>query len=185
MKRIFAAIKVEPSTRLLTVLNELKTNLQRDHIKWVNPNNVHITMKFFGETEELKIKEIISSLNDIALTFSPFEIEIKNLGIFGSSYKPRVIWIGIEKSHTLIHLANEVLDRMDQLGFIRDRQNFVPHLTLGRIKQIDQKNQFQDTVKNYKDIEIQVQRVNAFYLIESIVRSSGLEYKVIESFDLK
>jgi 2'-5' RNA ligase len=82
-------------------------------------------------------------------------------------------------------LANDVLNGMADIGFERDRQNFVPHLTIGRIKYTDNKNLFQQTIEKYKSIEIQRQTVDRFYLIESVLHSDGPVYKVLEEFTLQ
>lgn len=185
MKRIFAAVKIYPSEQLLHVFDQLKLELKRDKIKWVKPGNIHITLKFFGETDELEIPGIIDSLESVAKEKNPFEIEMKNVGIFGSPYNPRVIWFGLENAKPLINLANSVLNSMDVMGFKRDRQNFVPHLTIGRIKSIDQKNHFQDVINKYKHHDIQFQKIQRFHLIESILRPTGPEYKIIQTFELK
>ena len=185
MKRLFAAIKIYPSETFLQVYYGLKTNLKNDKIKWVDTKNIHITLKFFGETEEERIPEITDRLNEIAQNNSSFVLDIRNTGIFGSSYKPRVIWFGIEKNEQLTVLASEVLNAMDEIGFKRDRQNFVPHLTVGRIKYIDLKTRFQQTIDKYKSTEIQKQKVTGFNLYESILRPQGPEYRVIERFELK
>ena len=184
MKRLFAAIKINPSEEFLKTNYGLKTNLRNDKIKWVNINNIHITLKFFGETPEDRISEIIDRLTAIAANHSIFTLDIRNIGIFGSSYKPKVIWFGIEENERLIKLAKEVLRGMDDIGFKQDRQNFVPHLTIGRIKFIDDKNQFQQIIDKYKFADIQKQEVSEFILYESILKPQGPEYNVIERFKL-
>jgi 2'-5' RNA ligase len=183
MKRLFAAIKIYPSDTFLQVYYGLRTSLRNDKIKWVDTKNIHITLKFFGETGEDKIPEITEKLTEIAHVSPFFTMNIKNVGIFGSSYKPRVIWFGIEKNEQLTVLASQVLNAMDEIGFKRDRQNFVPHLTVGRIKYIDDKNRFQQTIDKYKFTEIQNQEVSGFNLYESILRPQGPEYRIIEKID--
>jgi 2'-5' RNA ligase len=185
MKRLFAAIKINPSDGFLQTYYRLKTNLRNDKIKWVDINNIHITLKFFGETQEERIPDISERLNAIAALHSHFTLDIRDIGIFGSTYKPRVIWYGIEENEGLLNLAKEVLSEMDKLGFKQDRQNFVPHLTIGRIKFIDDKKRFQQVIDKFKSIEIQKQEVAGFNLYESILRSQGPEYKIIESYKLK
>ncbi len=184
MKRLFAAIKIYPSDTFLKMYYSLKTNLKNDRIKWVDTKNVHITLKFFGETAEDKIPGIISGLNDVASVHPSFGLKIENVGIFGSSYKPRVIWFGIREDQKLIELASDVLDAMDGIGFMRDRQNFVPHLTVGRIKFIDDKNRFRQIVDNYASKDIQEQKVSGFNLYESILKPQGPEYKIVKEFQL-
>ncbi len=184
MKRIFAAIKIQPTEVFHNTYYQLKSKLKNEKIKWVELENIHITLKFFGETDESKIEGITELLTEIAQNHSPFTLELKDVGIFGSSYNPRVIWFGIEKSEQLTYLANDVLDQVGSLGFVRDRQNFVPHLTIGRIKFIDDKKRFQEVISRFKSIEIQEQKVDQFYLIESILRPQGPEYTILESFNL-
>ncbi len=184
MKRLFAAIKIYPSENFLKVYYGLKSNLRNDKIKWVDTKNIHITLKFFGETEESSIPEITDRLGGIARNHSSFVLDIKNVGIFGSSYRPKVIWFGIQQNEQLTGLASDVLDVMDEIGFKRDRQNFVPHLTTGRIKFVDNKSRFQQVIDNYRSKEIQNQEVTGFNLYESILKPQGPEYKIIERFQL-
>jgi 2'-5' RNA ligase len=185
MKRIFAAIKIHPEDQFIRIYEDLKSACNYDKLKWVELHNIHITLKFFGETEESRIPEIIDLLKDIALNHSSFNLYINNVGIFGSSYKPRVIWYGIDKNEKLLNLANDVLDRVQDIGFERDRQNFVPHLTIGRIKFIVDKQSFQKVIQQYKTVKIQEQKVGEFYLIESFLRPQGPEYKILQSFQLQ
>lgn len=185
MKRIFAAIKIQPSEVFLNTYFQLKSNLKNEKIKWVELENIHVTLKFFGETEESRIGGINELLSNIAHDHASFSLSLKNVGIFGSSYNPRVIWFGIEKNDQLISLANDVLDRVGNIGFKRDRQNFVPHLTIGRIKFIDDKKRFQEVISRFQTIDIQGQTVAQFYLIESILRPQGPEYKILETFNLQ
>lgn len=185
MKRIFAAIKINPNENFLRIYNELKSACRYDKINWVKPNNVHITLKFFGETEESRIDKIVSGLSDIANNHNRFSFDLKNAGIFGSHYKPRVVWFGVDGIQKIESLANDILDEMDELGFEKDRQNFVPHLTIGRIKYTDNKTLFQQTIEKYKSINIQSQTVDRFYLIESFLHSSGPVYEILEEFPLQ
>ena len=185
MKRIFAAIKINPVDQFVQIYNDLKSACLHDKIKWVELYNIHITLKFFGETEKGKIDGIKNLLTKISKNHTSFSLNIKDVGIFGSSYKPRVIWFDIEKNESLINLANDVLDQVRSIGFKSDRQNFVPHLTIGRIKYIDDKKRFQEVINKYRSIEIQEQKVDQFYLIESILTPNGPEYKILQSFHLQ
>jgi len=185
MKRLFAAIKIHPSPEFIRLYTELQNSLRIANIKWVDVNNIHITLKFFGETEESKIRGINKALAEVAFQNSSFVINLKNSGIFGSSYNPRVVWFGIEKSPALEKLAEEVLEAMDKTGFERDRQNFVPHLTVGRIKQVKDKRIFQEVIERYRTVEVQEEKVDRFLLFESILKPHGPEYRVLETFLLK
>lgn len=184
MKRIFTAIKVHPGEGFLQVFEDLKNNCSHDRITWVDPKNIHITLKFFGETEEERIPAISSLLLDIVGKHNPFELQLKGTGVFGSSYKPRVVWIGIDKNPTLISLGQEVMDSMESLGFKKDRQNFVPHLTLGRIKHIDDKHRFFELIGKYKNSAITSENINELHLIESRLTPKGPLYTVLERYEM-
>jgi RNA 2',3'-cyclic 3'-phosphodiesterase len=185
MKRLFAAIKIHPSVTFISLLYQFKQALRNENIKWVEPQNIHITLKFFGETEDFKIKGIIDQLTDVASRHEPFDFSIKGTGIFGSSYNPRVIWFGISERDELINLSNDVLNSMAKIGWERDRQNFVPHLTAGRIKHISDKVKLNEVIEKYKNIEIQEVKTNAFYLYESILRTQGPIYNILETFNFE
>jgi len=184
MIRIFAAIKIHPDEALMNIYMGLKNACKYDRINWVDPENIHITLKFFGETEESRIPEINQRLFEIASEYQPFELKLEGAGVFGSFYKPRVLWVGIKENEMLHKLGQEVLDKMDAIGFKKDRQNFIPHLTLGRIKYTDNKQRFFDLVGKYEDEHIKSELVDQFYLLESKLSSSGPEYTVLDTFDL-
>jgi len=148
----------------------------------VKPENIHITLKFFGETEEDRIEQIESRLHKSSSNHQPFNLSLQDVGIFGSHYKPRVIWFGIDKNEALDNLASDVIDKMHNIGFLRDRQNFVPHLTIGRIKLIDDKNRFSEVIMKYELIDVQQVQVESIYLFESVLSSSGPTYHIIKEF---
>jgi 2'-5' RNA ligase len=185
MKRLFAAIKVTPSESFLSRYFALKKSLEGEKIKWVDPGNIHITMKFFGETPEHHIPAIHAALEKAAAVSDPFDFNIVNTGIFGSAYKPRVIWFGIEPADGIISLAETIFDQLQEIGIERDRQNFVPHLTIARIKYLENKNHFQEVISRHRDGQIQKEEVNVFHLFESQLGRLGPKYYVLNSYSLK
>ena len=185
MKRLFAAIKIYPSDEFSRLYYEMRNRLKHEKIRWVAPGNIHITLKFFGETDEKLIPAINQALNATAKSCQSFDFELRNTGIFGSSYNPKVIWFGIRQSEKLVKLAGSVFEELDARGWKRDRQNFVPHLTIGRIKHINDKQLFQKIIDDFAEVEIQAVSVKEFHLYESILRKEGPEYKIQESYMLK
>ncbi len=185
MKRLFVAVKIHPSPELLQVYYALKKSLALEKIKWVEEDNFHLTLKFIGNTYTSQIDRIVETLETVASGTFSFEMNIQNPGIFGSRYNPRVIWLGIENNPQLIDLADKVLDGLDEAGFPRDRQNFVPHLTIGRIKYIRDKKNLRNTIEKHHGKYLQKVEVKEFYLYESILMREGPVYKVIRKFTLK
>jgi RNA 2',3'-cyclic 3'-phosphodiesterase len=184
MKRLFAAIKITPDENFLKIYFGLMKGLHFAKINWVRPENMHLTLKFFGETPEGQVEKIDSIMSDSLAAYTPLNIVIKNTGIFGSSYNPKVIWFGTEKSEILKNLAENLLENLDVNGFFRDRQNFVPHLTVGRIKDVQNKQLFQNVVDQYKNSFIQEVQVESIILFESLLSPSGPQYKKISEYSL-
>ncbi len=182
MKRLFIAVNVTPNHTLLKVYNDLQARCNKGKIKWVDAGLFHLTLKFLGETSETNENEIVSALHTIAATTHPFSFNLKGVGIFGSSYRPRIIRVNIEDDEQLIQLGNEIRHRLTLLGFPNDSQNFVPHLTLARIKQVQDKAFFQQSISLYKEVFFQKVSVTEFVLYESILHPKGPEYVVVEKY---
>jgi RNA 2',3'-cyclic 3'-phosphodiesterase len=182
MKRLFTAIKVIPDKKFIEQLHSLETSLRYERIKWVEDHNIHITLKFFGETDEKKIPGITAVLRNVAGTIKPFPLQLKGLGIFGSSYEPRVVWTGIEPYRELVDLMKQIHAELKTIGFEPDRQNLVPHLTLGRIKGLKDKASFQKTIDTYKTIASVEIPVESMILFESILKKEGPTYVALETF---
>jgi 2'-5' RNA ligase len=184
MKRLFAAIKIHPSASYISLFNEISSSLRHERIKWVEPENMHLTLKFFGETDEAKIPSICQAIETAVAQSKPFSLKIANTGVFGSHYDPKVLWFGIEKNNELENLGQDIFAELAKCGWEADRQNFVPHLTLGRIRKLKDKPLFQNIISQYNTIEIQEENVNEIILYESILRREGPLYLTVFSAKL-
>ncbi|MEI8048489.1 MAG: RNA 2',3'-cyclic phosphodiesterase [Bacteroidota bacterium] len=184
MKRLFAAIKIHPSARYISLFNEISSSLQHERIKWVEPENMHLTLKFFGETDEKQIPSIRQALAEAVAKSNPFVLKIANTGIFGSRYDPKVIWFGIEKQPDLDVLAKNIFGELEKYGWEQDRQNFIPHLTIGRIRELKDKPLFQQIISRYNTIDIQEENVSEIILYESVLRREGPLYVKVSSFQI-
>jgi len=184
MKRLFAAIKIHPTETFMQHYYSLKKPLKEEKIKWVEPGNLHLTMKFFGETPEKHIPVISEALGKAAQETPAFGFNIKDTGIFGSKYQPRVIWLGIAPHEDIVTLAENIFSNLKAAGIPRDRQNFVPHLTVARIKFLEDKKNFQQVIEKHRQVFIQNEEVKEFHLFESILRPQGPIYSILETYSL-
>jgi 2'-5' RNA ligase len=182
MKRLFIAIKVTPDEGFLIGFRELKRDLRHERIKWVEENNIHITLKFLGETDEKLVPAIAATLRNTAGDFARFSFSLTGTGIFGSRYDPRVVWCGIEPYKQLQDLMKRIHQDMGLHGFEPDRQNLVPHLTLGRIKFLQDKQLFQSVLEAHRDIQSDPVHAKEFILYESILKKEGPVYIDLERF---
>ncbi len=182
MKRLFAALKINPDPEFLSGYRSLQSAMNNQQIKWVEERNIHITLKFFGETEERKLPLISSILNKRASQTGPIELKLSKLGIFGSSYAPKVIWTGIEPYEQLATLMKNIQNDLKPAGFEPDRQNLVPHLTLGRVKMVKDKILFERAIGQFKNISSSSTTIGEIILFESILHREGPEYVALEKF---
>lgn len=185
MKRLFIAVKVVPEKEFINDYSLFRQKLFRNQITWVEPAVMHITLKFLGNISDEKIPAINQVLEKISNDFEAFRLNLDHLGIFGSSYAPRVIWWGASQPHQLTNLGLGVIDGLHEAGFLRDRQNFVPHLTLGRIKKVDDKKSFQSVIDEFRNGFFQEVEVRELLLLHSTLTTSGPVYQQINSFCLK
>jgi len=139
--RLFIAVDLNSQNR--DALAELQTRLKKadTDVKWIEPKNIHLTLKFLGEVTEENIPKIISAIKESIQGIQPFSLEIINLGVFPSLEYPRVIWAGIEKGkEDLKKLAERVEEAMLKLKFPKEKRGFSEHLTLGRVRSNKNKN---------------------------------------------
>lgn len=188
MKRLFLAIPIQTENNGFALLVEdLRRRLSHEKmINWVKPTNIHLTLKFIGETPPQDETKIIDAVTKVLDNQRSFTIDFNRTGIFGARYAPRVLWLGMQQTpEELLSLEEKILKAFDDIGYLRDRQNFVPHLTLGRIKDLCEKQYFQKVVQAIKQKSYIRQEVNEIILFQSILRPEGAVYKVVKSWKLK
>lgn len=176
MIRLFCAVKIEATEALYNLIDNFRHELQGERINWVDPSNLHVTLKFFGDTPESKEKEISEALQRAASRLDQLHIRLKGCGTFGNRAAPRVIWVGIEKGSGLEDLWNGVNKNIRPLGYEPDRRYFVPHLTIGRIKHINRNKALEDLLEKYSESVVGEFRTGSFYLFQSILRPEGPVY---------
>lgn len=182
--RTFIAIKITAEKKLLASITELKKSLAGEEIRWVDNGNLHLTLRFLGETNQFQIDEISKMLETIFCKFQPFQFELKGLSVFKKKTQPRVLFVSVENDLVLNQLAGEIMEMCKMSGFKADENTFNPHLTLGRIKYIQNKDDFYALVKKYCDTKFQQVIVTEIIFYQSILGSEGPTYKPIKIVNL-
>ena len=135
--RVFVAVALgnELKGELRAVQQKLQDLTTVRVVRWVAPENIHLTLKFLGEVDATRQADLTAALQESASTFGPFTLTVRGLGCFPNARRPNVIWAGLDGQVPLaIELARRVEDAYHALGFARDSRPFSPHLTLGRIR---------------------------------------------------
>ena len=183
MKRVFIAIKINPVESMLEIFGDLKLHLKDERIKWVESENMHLTIAFLGDRDEDELKEICKIAEGVCMAHAPFSLQLRGLGVFRNLKTPRVIWLGTVDSSALEALAKSVRNKLREKGFFDEGKLFRPHLTLGRMKRIEDKDLFAEQIDNYRNTDVQTQLVDKIILYESILKPRGAEYHVLKEFN--
>jgi len=133
--RTFLAIDLPSS--LHSAIGQKQKDLKRElpGIAWVKLENLHVTLKFFGDTPEEKIPELQKVVQQTVKEIPSFVITLRGFGVFPDKRSPRTLWTGIEgEAAVLVDLANRIESAVVPFGFPQEGKTFRPHLTLARIK---------------------------------------------------
>jgi len=137
-KSIRSFLAVDPPQEIIDAIgmiqDRLRKNIQGD-IRWVRPQGIHLTLKFFGTISESDVANISRVVENTTSNKAPFTLGIKRVGAFPDVKRPRVLWLGMDGDvDTLILLQKEVDAELHKYGFEKEDRTFRPHLTLARIK---------------------------------------------------
>lgn len=185
MIRTFIAIKIEPGKDLIDLMNVCTKSLRNESIKWVEPENMHLTLKFLGDTSVEQVERVKEFLDKKISRFAVFNFIIHGLGYFKSNGQPRVIYSGIKDYQVLKDLNIEIGNEMLQLGFQKESREFNPHLTLGRIKSVKNKKSLFQLMEKYGNQKIQVVKVTEVIFYQSILKPQGPIYQPLKKVVLK
>jgi 2'-5' RNA ligase len=153
-------------------------------VKWVEPHNMHLTLKFLGETDPGQLEDVKTAAAKAAQGYGAFDIILSGCGAFPNIKSPRVFWVGIfDDKKRLRTLAESIDSNLAEYGFERESRPFSPHLTLGRVKEPTHMETLKDAFAHAK-FPSQTLAVSAIYLIESHLRPTGPVYKDVAEFAL-
>ena len=186
-KRLFIAIEV-PINTICNALSVLE-NVDLRGLRFVNKENLHITIKFLGHTPNRLLETVISGIEESSTGIKPFELQIQGLGAFPNLAMPRILWMDIKRDIEPILYIRERLDSLLNLnGFKTEQRKFSPHLTVGRfnknvsngdLKMLDK------CIWEISNLPVSCVKINSLNLIESTLTSHGPIYKIRhkETFD--
>jgi len=179
--RLFVAVVPPDDVRAaLTSIQDALTRAGGD-VKWVEPENIHVTLKFLGEVTVERAAEVRAALCTIAAP--AFVMGTGDTGAFPPRGKPRVVWIGLEDSGPLVALQAAVERVLQPLGFPGEDRPFAPHLTVGRVRSPKGVEGLQNAIRDTRAAR-QQWAVQSFTLMESRLSTRGPTYLHVEDFPL-
>jgi len=184
MPRAFVAIDINEAVRqkLIAIQQQLATTGAQ--LKLVEPGNIHVTMKFLGDVPSDKISAVADALRVAASGAQSFDINVRGIGVFPNLRYIRVVWAGVVDGRDAVIALQRNIDReLQKLGFSPEH-DFVPHLTLARVKTAKHKEQLVSFSKEMSDMEFGVTRAQAVELKQSTLTPKGPIYSTLASIEL-
>jgi len=137
MLRSFVAVEIpaEVQNALARSTAHLQEALPKPLIRWVAPQNVHLTLKFLGDVSPANLERLAEALKVEAAAHETFSMSVGGLGAFPTPRRARVIWVGLEAPAALTALLRGVEAVAARLGYASEGRPFSPHLTIGRVGQ--------------------------------------------------
>ena len=185
--RLFVALEIPAAVRdnLAAQIKELRDlpAPADKRLRWVRPENLHVTLKFIGEVEAAKLDGIRSALAAIGLD-APIGLDFRRLGFFPDEKYPRVLWAGLNATGNLPVLAREVDRALEGQGIARDERPFTPHLTLARFEPRGLHEKMRAAIQKNSERKFGAFEAREFHLIQSKLKPSGAEYTFLAAFPL-
>lgn len=153
MVRTFIAVELPKA--IIEKLSELEKELKKSgaDVKYVSPENLHITLRFLGEIDEKDMENVKTGCEKAAEGTAPFEISLRGIGVFPSFDYMKILWARVEKGvNELVKLKN-ALDNFVEIGE-KDSRAFSPHITLGRVRTAKNKEVLAEKIKELQNVEL-------------------------------
>ena len=175
--RLFIATPIsrQVETELANIIYQLKS--VAGNVRWVKPENIHLTIKFLGETDDSLVEHLSQLIDETSQETNILDFKLSKIGGFPNLIRPRALWAGLDGDHAeLERLAGSLDQRVHKLGYDKETRKFRPHLTLGRVKKPQALPQLAHFLENYK-IEAMPFLIDRLTLFKSTLTPRGPIYE--------
>jgi 2'-5' RNA ligase len=187
--RVFIAIdineKIRAALRDLQQQLRRKADIKKGDVKWVNPENMHLTLKFLGEIKDAKVVEVCNIVKSVASRHKSFELDIESVGYFGGR-SARVLWVGTgEGGDILCELQKDLEQQLALAGWPEERRDFAGHLTVCRIRKSAAGTRLAKISEDYKDFNLGTISADSVLVYQSQLKPTGPVYTVLGNYKLQ
>ena len=183
--RLFVAIALDDAAKGTLHKAQGRAGRACSGVRWTPAEQMHLTLKFLGEVRDGDVACVAEALRAAATEASPFEMEIRGYGCFPPKGPVRIVWAGVrEESGSLLRLVGGIEDRLEDLGFARERRPFSAHITIGRVRDDRSGGGIRSAVAAV-DGPSASQPVSSVSLISSILASEGPTYTPVSTAELR
>ncbi len=187
--RVFIAIDIDEQIRkaLGGLQDELrsKVDIKKSDVKWVNPDNMHLTLKFLGEIKDQEAVDVCNITKEVASRHKSFELALETVGHFGGR-SARVLWIGTgQNSENLLQLQSDLEEQLAAAGWPRETRKFSGHLTLCRVRNSKAGVKLAQMTEGYKDFRLGTIWADSVSVYQSQLTPKGPIYTVLGNYKLQ
>ncbi|WP_295613546.1 RNA 2',3'-cyclic phosphodiesterase [uncultured Methanobrevibacter sp.] len=185
MSQIRAFLAIDLDDDLKPKINKIIREFKKTNanIKYVDLQNLHFTLKFFGDIDTEGIDLIAEKIEKVIKDFDSFNIKIKGCGAFPNTNRIKVIWLGLDEDKILKELHDKLDKEFNSIGFDLDKK-FSSHLTIGRMRSAKAKDKVKNTLDLYDGIDVGTMEVKTVTLKKSTLTPSGPIYEDLIEFRL-
>jgi len=187
--RCFIAIDIDKQIRkaLASLQDELqgKADIKKSDAKWVNPETIHLTLKFLGEIKDEQAVDVCNITGEVASRHESFELDVESVGHFGGR-SARVLWVGMgQNCEKLLQLQEDLEQQLDLAGWPREARKFSGHLTLCRIRNTKAGIILAQMAQEYKDFKLGTMPADSVSVYQSQLTPKGPIYTVLGKYELR
>jgi RNA 2',3'-cyclic 3'-phosphodiesterase len=187
--RLFVALEIPSAVRdnlaaFIKEMSLLSEQFEQRWVRWVRPENLHVTLKFIGEVADAKLDGIRAALAMVRAD-GPFDVQVRGMGFFPDEERTTVLWTGLVATPGLPTLVEAIDGAVATQGIRKENRPFVAHLTLARFAPPGIQKKLLAAIKQHGEREFGSFQANEFQLIESKLKPSGAEYTSLASFPLR
>lgn len=183
--RTFLSVPIPDEIIELQKILKSTINEKEGRIRWVRGGNIHLTLKFIGATPEDEVKKINATIVHIVENTAAMNFMINGSGCFPKKERPRILWLGIDGNlNPLQELVYKINDALDPLGYPKEEKEYIPHLTMARIKYPQKVTpDISGFLKyNYNPIKLSI---NKIHLMSSELFHKGSVYTILGTHFLR
>ena len=187
--RVFIAIDI--GEEIKKALSDLQQQLQsgadirKGDVKWVNPDNIHLTLKFLGEIKEEEVVKVCDIVKDVASRHKNFELDVESVGCFGGR-SARVLWVGAgQYCDNLLKLQKDLDEQLAMADWPEDTRKFTGHLTLCRIRNSKAGIKLAKMAEDYRDFKLGTVLADSVLVYQSQLRPTGPVYTRLGNYKLQ
>lgn len=173
--RLFIAIELPENVKKALA----KVRVDIPGARWVPAEQIHLTLAFLGEVDEITLTRLIEALGRIRTP--EFQLCFSGSGCFPNLHRPRVLWLGLKQDAHLLDLACRVREAVQACGILQDDRPFSPHITLARLK-LSPSGEFYEFIESTKTPKIPSHWVGEFTLFQSRITQQGAVHIPVRSF---